>query len=52
MIAARLHANRDVRIEEVPEPEPAAGQVKIAVAHNEPETMSLAESALVDIPPV
>ncbi|MDT3445180.1 2,3-butanediol dehydrogenase [Pseudofrankia sp. BMG5.37] len=34
MIAARLHAHEDVRIEEIPEPEPAAGEVKIAVAHN------------------
>ncbi|MDT3439258.1 MULTISPECIES: 2,3-butanediol dehydrogenase [unclassified Pseudofrankia] len=34
MIAARLHGPEDIRIEEVPEPEPAAGQVKVAVAHN------------------
>ncbi|MDT3439241.1 MULTISPECIES: 2,3-butanediol dehydrogenase [unclassified Pseudofrankia] len=34
MIAARLHGGEDIRIEEVPDPEPAAGQVKVAVAHN------------------
>ncbi|WP_018639341.1 2,3-butanediol dehydrogenase [Parafrankia elaeagni] len=34
MLAARLHGHQDIRIDEIPEPEPAAGQVKVAVAHN------------------
>jgi (R,R)-butanediol dehydrogenase / meso-butanediol dehydrogenase / diacetyl reductase len=34
MLAALLHGNRDLRIEEVPEPEPGPGEVKLAVAHN------------------
>ncbi|OHV25748.1 alcohol dehydrogenase [Parafrankia soli] len=34
MIAARLHGPGDLRVEEVDEPEAAAGEVKIAVAHN------------------
>jgi (R,R)-butanediol dehydrogenase/meso-butanediol dehydrogenase/diacetyl reductase len=34
MLAARLHGNRDLRVEEVDEPEPGPGQVKLAVAHN------------------
>ncbi|HZP31606.1 MAG TPA: 2,3-butanediol dehydrogenase [Acidimicrobiia bacterium] len=34
MLSARLHGRRDVRIDDVPEPDPAAGEVKIRVAHN------------------
>lgn len=34
MLAALLHGNRDLRVEEVPEPEPGLGEVKLAVAHN------------------
>jgi (R,R)-butanediol dehydrogenase / meso-butanediol dehydrogenase / diacetyl reductase len=34
MIAARLHGREDLRVEEVADPEPDAGEVKIAVAHN------------------
>jgi (R,R)-butanediol dehydrogenase/meso-butanediol dehydrogenase/diacetyl reductase len=34
MRAARYHGVRDVRIEEVPEPEAGPGQVKVKVAHN------------------
>ncbi len=34
MRAARIHGPRDVRIDDVAEPEPAAGEVKIHVAHN------------------
>jgi len=34
MIAARLHGREDLRIEDVAEPEPGPGEVKIAVAHN------------------
>ncbi|ADP85034.1 zinc-binding dehydrogenase [Pseudofrankia inefficax] len=34
MIAARLHGPQDIRIEDIPEPEPGAGEVKLAVAHN------------------
>jgi (R,R)-butanediol dehydrogenase / meso-butanediol dehydrogenase / diacetyl reductase len=34
MLAAVLHDVRDLRLEEVPEPSPRAGQVKIRVAHN------------------
>ncbi len=34
MLAALLYGNRDLRIEEVPEPKPGPGEVKLAVAHN------------------
>jgi (R,R)-butanediol dehydrogenase / meso-butanediol dehydrogenase / diacetyl reductase len=34
MIAARLHGREDLRIEDVPEPQPGDGEVKVAVAHN------------------
>jgi len=34
VIAARLHGREDLRVEEVPDPEPGPGEVKIAVAHN------------------
>jgi (R,R)-butanediol dehydrogenase/meso-butanediol dehydrogenase/diacetyl reductase len=34
VLAALLHGNRDLRIEEVLEPEPGPGEVKVAVAHN------------------
>ncbi len=34
MLAAALYGNRDLRIEEVPEPLPGPGQAKLAVAHN------------------
>jgi (R,R)-butanediol dehydrogenase/meso-butanediol dehydrogenase/diacetyl reductase len=34
MRSARLHGRRDIRIDDVPEPEPGPGDVKIRVAHN------------------
>ncbi len=34
MLAARLHGNQDLRLEEIEEPEPGPGQVKLRVAHN------------------
>jgi (R,R)-butanediol dehydrogenase/meso-butanediol dehydrogenase/diacetyl reductase len=34
VIAAQLHGREDLRVEEVAEPEPGPGEVKIAVAHN------------------
>jgi (R,R)-butanediol dehydrogenase/meso-butanediol dehydrogenase/diacetyl reductase len=34
MLAALLHGNRDLRVEEQPEPEPGPEEVKLAVAHN------------------
>ena len=34
MRAAVFHGQEDLRIEEVPEPEPAAGQVKLRVAYS------------------
>jgi (R,R)-butanediol dehydrogenase / meso-butanediol dehydrogenase / diacetyl reductase len=34
MICARLYGREDLRIEEIAEPEPGSGEVKIAVAHN------------------
>ena len=34
MLAARLHARRDVRIDDIAEPEAGPGDVKIRVAHN------------------
>ena len=34
MIAAVLHGPRDLRVEQIAEPEPAPGAVKLRVAHN------------------
>ncbi|GAA2235408.1 2,3-butanediol dehydrogenase [Herbiconiux moechotypicola] len=34
MLAARYHDTQDVRIDEIPEPEPGPGEVKIRVAYN------------------
>ena len=34
MKALRYHGRGDVRLDDVPEPEPAAGEVKVRVSHN------------------